>query len=416
MTMRHGDSQPSWSESGGCGRVVAAVLIGVALAGWPALAGATIPTPTPTATATPRLQRTGDLGTEEVTGRVYDAQRGIDAGIADATVSYTAPGGSGAVQTDANGAFAFSLFLHDTDLVTVRALAPGFHASEVRIMGVGLWFQTSLDFGLEPVERSTHRIAGVVYRDPYCSDGSTITIDLQPLGSGDQGRSLVLPPFLPPSNEFAFDDVPDGDYQVSARSDCQPSYAAPVLAYVRGADAYVVVSFDMVCPPVVLLDPERGPAGSLVELRGRCYYIHSGRSAEVYLDAERVTTVRGETSGHYRTHIRIPEDARGGWHGVQVSIPGSVAGMLIGTAGFYVDEDVPTPCIGDCNGDHRVGIDELITGVRSALGFRDAVCPAIATTGDGEAAIAELVAAVANALQGCGSWGGRDLGWISGTD
>lgn len=93
---------------------------------------------TPTATPTQTPQRTGDLGTKEVHGRVYDTDRGIDAGIAGATVSYAAPGGSGTVETDSEGAFAFTLFLHDTDLVRVGAAAPEFHSAEVRLTGVQL--------------------------------------------------------------------------------------------------------------------------------------------------------------------------------------------------------------------------------------------------------------------------------------
>jgi hypothetical protein len=44
---------------------------------------------------------------------------------------------------------------------------------------------------------------------------------LEPRDGGGMARSLVLPP----SNEFAFDAVPDGDYTLTAESDCQPSYA-----------------------------------------------------------------------------------------------------------------------------------------------------------------------------------------------
>jgi len=59
-------------------------------------------------------------------------------------------------------------------------------------------------------------------------------------------------------------------------------------------------------------------------------------------------------------------------------------------------------CVGDCNGDGEVTINELIVGVNIALG-NAAVddCPSFDTNGDGEVTINELIAGVNNALQGC---------------
>lgn len=57
-------------------------------------------------------------------------------------------------------------------------------------------------------------------------------------------------------------------------------------------------------------------------------------------------------------------------------------------------------CPGDCNGDGRVAIDELVRGVGAALGTT-AACPALDLDGDGEVSISELVAAVNSALTGC---------------
>lgn len=59
-------------------------------------------------------------------------------------------------------------------------------------------------------------------------------------------------------------------------------------------------------------------------------------------------------------------------------------------------------CIGDCGGDGRVAVDELIGGVNIALGSRAASeCPAFDSDGDSVIAIDELVAGVNNALEGC---------------
>jgi hypothetical protein len=66
----------------------------------------------------------------------------------------------------------------------------------------------------------------------------------------------------------------------------------------------------------------------------------------------------------------------------------------------------PTPtldgCSGDCDGDLRVTVSELITGVRIALGMAGtAACPAMDGDGNGIVTIAELVQGVRAALEGC---------------
>lgn len=59
-------------------------------------------------------------------------------------------------------------------------------------------------------------------------------------------------------------------------------------------------------------------------------------------------------------------------------------------------------CVGDCSGDGRVSIDELIRGVNIALGTQPvAACPPFDADGNGAVDIAELVTAVNAALAGC---------------
>ncbi|HSP96906.1 MAG TPA: hypothetical protein VL049_06630 [Candidatus Dormibacteraeota bacterium] len=63
---------------------------------------------------------------------------------------------------------------------------------------------------------------------------------------------------------------------------------------------------------------------------------------------------------------------------------------------------VAQPCPGDCNGDGVVRVDEMIVGVRIALGEGVvADCPAFDGNGDGTVAIDELIRAVASTLNGC---------------
>jgi hypothetical protein len=62
-------------------------------------------------------------------------------------------------------------------------------------------------------------------------------------------------------------------------------------------------------------------------------------------------------------------------------------------------ELVQAPAPGDCNGDGRVTIDEMIVGVRIALGDAPpATCAAFDSDGDGAVSIAELITAVGAAL------------------
>lgn len=60
------------------------------------------------------------------------------------------------------------------------------------------------------------------------------------------------------------------------------------------------------------------------------------------------------------------------------------------------------PCPGDCDGDHTVRIDELVRGVRIALGEQPTeACAAFDRDRDGAVAIDELIAAVTAALGIC---------------
>jgi hypothetical protein len=64
----------------------------------------------------------------------------------------------------------------------------------------------------------------------------------------------------------------------------------------------------------------------------------------------------------------------------------------------------PPSCLGDCDGNGAVTINELITGVNLALAAQQlAQCPAFNRNYDGLVTIDELVAAVSNALGRCPS-------------
>lgn len=60
------------------------------------------------------------------------------------------------------------------------------------------------------------------------------------------------------------------------------------------------------------------------------------------------------------------------------------------------------PCIGDCNGDHAVSVDELVLLVNIVIGeARAGVCLAGEQSGDGVVSVDEIISAVGRALDGC---------------
>lgn len=77
-------------------------------------------------------------------------------------------------------------------------------------------------------------------------------------------------------------------------------------------------------------------------------------------------------------------------------------GLVVGGLLWTASASAQVPCLGDCNGDGRVAINELIIGVNIALNVSPAsACPAFDPDGNGSVVISDLVTAVNNALNGC---------------
>lgn len=76
-------------------------------------------------------------------------------------------------------------------------------------------------------------------------------------------------------------------------------------------------------------------------------------------------------------------------------------------ASFPLAIGYPSPvaaetCVGDCNGDGSVTVDEIVTMVNIALGTASIdTCPAADPSGDGQVTVDEILQAVNNALNGC---------------
>jgi hypothetical protein len=64
----------------------------------------------------------------------------------------------------------------------------------------------------------------------------------------------------------------------------------------------------------------------------------------------------------------------------------------------------PTPCVGDCNDDGSITVDEILTMVNIALGNADiSECEPGDADHNGQITVDEILAAVDEALNGCGS-------------
>ena len=86
-----------------------------------------------------------------------------------------------------------------------------------------------------------------------------------------------------------------------------------------------------------------------------------------------------------------------------VSADGTKSTVLFVDGMFTPGETGPV-CVGDCNGDGAVAINELITGVNIALGSANvSACSSFDVNKDGSVAINELISGVNNALGGCPS-------------
>jgi hypothetical protein len=85
-----------------------------------------------------------------------------------------------------------------------------------------------------------------------------------------------------------------------------------------------------------------------------------------------------------------------------IRIDHTAARILIGTAlALGLAGRATAQCVGDCNGDGEVTIDELVLGVNIALGDQPvSACPAFADN-EGQVTMAQLILGVNNALNGC---------------
>jgi len=152
---------------------------------------------TPTPAPLPSPTAIGVLGNTQIDGRVHDASRGADFGIAAAKVDYlqiSSRGGqgSGSVSADNAGLFGFALYLYDSDLVSITASAPGFATESYDFTGVDAAYDF-LRIGLVPLG-GTLEVAPAELLSLGCGgEAEVIVRNAEPLG----GEPLVVAEILP---------------------------------------------------------------------------------------------------------------------------------------------------------------------------------------------------------------------------
>lgn len=166
-------------------------------------------------------------------------------------------------------------------------------------------------------------------------------------------------------------------------------------------------------PPVISVE------GCTVQIEAGAMLSSSGGSASNLLVAREQMNVAGTLQSIAANELRFRPGLEPRVTGQVVPAPSYVTddsllscGFATGTptvtrTGTVTRTPTPTPippvvCVGDCNEDGAVSIDELVLGINIGLGEASlAVCPALDRDDDGQVDISENVTAVGNSLNDC---------------
>ncbi|MBX3027154.1 hypothetical protein KF840_19820 [bacterium] len=270
------------------------------------------------------------------------------------------------------------------------AIAAAIAAAGAAFAGVALPTPTGTPY-VPPTPPGLFTVAGHVAAGPGCAGdlaGATVSISpaVAPAArTGTDGR-------------FAFADLTYGHYILSVAPNC------PLIPCYPDRDVFVDASGDVAldlcrddCPADLRLSIRQGAPGALVDASGRCDAAR-GNAVTIWFDDQPLAEATADASGVYRATVTVPLDA-----------PPDAGHLLRATLGEreiasaeFMTAYGPAPCVGDCNRDGVVTIDELLRGIRIALGLADAsLCWSIDASLDGSVSIEELIAAVQRALTGC---------------
>lgn len=202
-------------------------------------------------------------------------------------------------------------------------------------------------------------------------DGTRLYVALRSVGSGSRGVAII-----DTATRTVSPPIPLGPRTANAYG---------LRVHPSGTPLYVFHSFDN-RSHMSWVDPD-GPAvlGRMDGLVGGMAFVPEREMAYV-LRAGGVAVFDTETNSVVRT-INTPANPQ---DIVIARIPGGCAMP-------------PNYCLGDCDGDGSVTIDELLTGVTMALGGETGFCRAFDPNQEGGPTIDLLVGGVENAIHGCGA-------------
>jgi pseudomonalisin len=140
-----------------------------------------------------------------------------------------------------------------------------------------------------------------------------------------------------------------------------------------------------------------GPLNVTLYALGRQQY--AGNGAAVFHDVTRgnnsFNRVLGYTAG-------VGYDLCSGLGTPDVAVLAQALTVLVNPPSTPTPTPVGTQCVGDCNNDQVVTVDEILTLVNISLGPVDiSTCPAGDANHDGQITVNEILATVNNALNGC---------------
>ena len=240
-----------------------------------------------------------------------------------------------------------------------------------------------------PTPTGLFRIVGHVAEENCASNSVGVTVTISPGGQTTQ-TSI--------NGVFEFDDLTYGGYNLQFTPNCPliPCYPDHAVFVDGSGDELVAVCRDD-CPATALLSLRSGAPGSLLDVSGRCDAARN-ESVDIWFDDQPIGTITGDADGVYRGTITVPVDATpDAEHLVR-----AVLGEHEIANGTFLAVIGAEPCVGDCNGDGRVTIDELLRGIRIALQLdAPSSCFSVDTSQNGLVSIEELIAGVQRALNGC---------------
>ena len=356
---------------------------------------------------------------------LYDASQGPSAGIAGAQFQYLGVDGLERGTADADGAFTLMLTLSDGDYLPVWGFALGFLPSlqvfrvdEVRRAGM-------IHIGLQPAApRVDSEIRGVV-SDASRGSGAPIanaTVDYVYYSYEDAFPEIHGSLLTDAEGRYAF-HVPLGPSDYVALSVSAPGFAT-FSTYAAPSQVLAGMAFDVALAPVGG-EVEIAPANLSLECTSSFDVTISNTSAtgetavilfvavafhygegvygqEFTVDLSQIHFPLALASGD---HITFPVTFHSGGQfpsRVTLTVVSGARNGNVAAAYFGNNAGCHPSCVGDCDGDGIVSIGDLVRGVALALGeLVAAPCLAVDTNSDLTVSIAELVAAVRHALDGC---------------